>query len=224
MNSLSHPLIFSQKGKTAPHPPWMLQLRDPADETNDLGRRIVAWKHVQQTFMFLATRLREDLQNNHCASLLASLVRVAYNRDERSLRKQLSDYGLALSEAGKEAVGNAGSMTKDAYAVSGEPPSVDRDELAAIALSIRKLRAPEKVARRVPYKPAADAEAVSWAYEEAQRQKRSTTDIETAKVAAKIDDVHGVNTWLKDIEEASEHKQTGEAFANVLGLNKNANM
>ena len=174
--------------------------------------------------MFLARGLQEDLENNHRASLIASLVRVAYNQDERRLRKQLSDYGLALSEAGRETVGKTSSMTEDAYAVSRESPSVDRDELAAIALSIRKPRAPEKVVRRIPYEPAADAEAVSQAYEEAQKQKQkqSATDIEAAKEAAKTDDVHGVNTWLKDIEDASEHKQTEEAFANVLGLNKNA--
>ena len=217
MNSLSHPLTILQKGKTAPPPLWMLNLRDPADETNDLGRRIVAWKHVQRTFQYLSRRLYKDLENNQRASLLASLVRIVYNQDERRLRKQLSDYGLSLFEAGRDAVENTGPMTEDAYAMSGESSSADRAELEAIARSIRKSKV-----RKIPVYNGltADAETVSQAYEEAQKQ--SVVDIEAAKEAAKIDDVQGVNTWLKDIEEASEHKQTGEAFANVLDLNKKA--
>jgi non-canonical poly(A) RNA polymerase PAPD5/7 len=189
----------------------MLKLRDPADETNDLGRRIVAWKHIQATFKYQNRRLHKDLEVNERASLLATFLRVVYNTDERTLRKQLSSYGLSLSEAG--------AMPDDVYAMSGETLSADHGELDDIAQSIKKYRGP---IRKVPFQkgPVADAEAVSRAYEEAKKQPAA--DIEAAMEAAKTDDVQGINTWLKDIEEASEHKQTGDAFANILGLNKKA--
>lgn len=206
----------------------MLKLRDPADETNDLGRRIVALKHVQATFKKLNRRLLVDLKENHRPSLLAPFLRGVYNKDQRARREQLSSYGWSLSKAGrqyassdlsKEANENTGTVTEDAYAIPGEPLSADRGELDAIAQSIRKYRGP---VRKVSLKdgPVTAAENVSQAYEEAE--KHVVADIEAAKEAAKTDDVQGINTWLKDIEEASEHKQTGEVFADILGLNRKA--
>lgn len=156
------------------------------------------------------------------------MLRVVYNEEERARRKQLSSYGLSLSEAGrqytssdlsKRADESTGASTQDAYAMSGEPLSADRGELDAIAQSIRKYRGPVRKIRS-HNGPVADAEAVSQACEEAQ--KRSVAGMDAAKEAAKIDDVKGINTWLKDIEEASEHKQTTEAFSNILGWNKKA--
>ena len=74
-----------------PLPQWMLTLRDPADETNDLGRKTVAWKHVRATWKLLLDQLRVDTQANTRASLLARLVGTAYTL-QRTQRKRLAEY------------------------------------------------------------------------------------------------------------------------------------
>lgn len=204
----------------------MLNLRDPADETNDLGRKTIAWKHIQATFRSLDRCLRKDLEGNQRPSLLAPFVREVYHPQQRAHRTRLRNYGQSLSEGGrqytpsdlsKEAAEHTDAMTDDTDIMPGEPLSAGHGELDAIAKSIRKIRGP---VRMLPLNdgPVAEAEAVSQAFEAANKQ--SLADIERAREAAKIDDVQGIKTWLKDVEQASEHKQTGEAFAHILGLNK----
>ncbi|KAH9861870.1 hypothetical protein J1614_011623, partial [Plenodomus biglobosus] len=63
-----------EEGITKPLPPYMLCLRDPADPTNDLGRKGVAIKHVQATFRSLLRRLENDLQMKTRPTFLGPLV------------------------------------------------------------------------------------------------------------------------------------------------------
>jgi len=74
----------------------MLCLRDPADETNDLGRKAIAIKHVQTTFKNLAINLDRNMAMNTRASLLGPLVGSTYmlNKERRS---KLQQYGSKLS-------------------------------------------------------------------------------------------------------------------------------
>jgi non-canonical poly(A) RNA polymerase PAPD5/7 len=44
----------TQEGKLKSLPPYMLLLRDPANETHDLGCKAIAIKHLQTTFKALA--------------------------------------------------------------------------------------------------------------------------------------------------------------------------
>jgi len=74
----------------------MLCLRDPADETNDLGRKGIAIKHVQATFAHLHRTLAQDVKANTRVSLLTPLVGTSYMLNlER--RKKLRDYGVRVS-------------------------------------------------------------------------------------------------------------------------------
>lgn len=70
----------------------MLSLRDPADETNDLGRKGIAIKHVQATFRSLLDQLEQDVKANTRHSLLAPLVGPSYRLNEER-RAKLHRYG-----------------------------------------------------------------------------------------------------------------------------------
>lgn len=74
----------------------MLSLRDPADETNDLGRKGIAIKHVQATFGKLIQQLEHDMKANTRESLLGPSVGSSYklNVDRRA---QLRSYGVRLT-------------------------------------------------------------------------------------------------------------------------------
>jgi non-canonical poly(A) RNA polymerase PAPD5/7 len=75
----------------------MLCLRDPADETNDLGRKAIAIKHVQATFKQLCFNLNRDMAANVRASLLAPLVGTSYMLNKQR-RERLRHYGYTLSK------------------------------------------------------------------------------------------------------------------------------
>lgn len=74
----------------------MLCIRDPADETNDLGRKGIAIKHVQATFRHLCYNLDRDLAVNTRPSQLGPLVGNSYmlNKERRA---SLRHYGNTLS-------------------------------------------------------------------------------------------------------------------------------
>ena len=82
--------------------PFRLFLQDPADYTNDLGRKAGKIKHVQKTFESLSHRLRESLnreavsnpQTEKGSALLAPLVEANYTGFEQ-LRKRLHDSATA---------------------------------------------------------------------------------------------------------------------------------
>lgn len=75
----------------------MLCLRDPADETNDLGRKGIAIKHVQTTFAHLHAALTRDVNTNTRHSLLTRLVGTSYMLN-LPRRNKLRDYGMQLSQ------------------------------------------------------------------------------------------------------------------------------
>ncbi|UPX09446.1 Polynucleotide adenylyltransferase [Ascochyta rabiei] len=105
-----------EEGHTPPLPAWMLTLRDPADETNDLGRKTIAWKHIQTTFGNLAVKLREDVKVNTRPSLLAPHVGPMYMLHQ-ARRKRLTKYGeYVATEGGKHA--EMGEMTRSFRKVS----------------------------------------------------------------------------------------------------------
>lgn len=73
----------------------MLCIRDPADETNDLGRKGIAIKHVQATFRRLSNNLDRDLISNTRYSLLGPLVGTSYILNKER-RQKLRDYGYKV--------------------------------------------------------------------------------------------------------------------------------
>jgi len=70
----------------------MLSLRDPADETNDLGRKGIAIKHVQATFRDLHKNLLLDVKFNKRASILCPVVGTSYML-QLERRRKLQNYG-----------------------------------------------------------------------------------------------------------------------------------
>lgn len=73
----------------------MLCLRDPADETNDLGRKGIFIKHVQATLRDLLSNLQRDMKSNTCKSLLEPFIGPTEMLD-RERRKRLENYGKHL--------------------------------------------------------------------------------------------------------------------------------
>jgi non-canonical poly(A) RNA polymerase PAPD5/7 len=90
----------------------MLCLRDPADNTNDLGRKAIAIKHVQTTFK----KLCHDLDRNHVlntrASLLGPLVGTSYMLNKER-RFKLQNYGQRLSEQVHKSLAAKAKMVRE---------------------------------------------------------------------------------------------------------------
>ncbi|OAG11389.1 uncharacterized protein CC84DRAFT_1064587, partial [Paraphaeosphaeria sporulosa] len=80
-------------GTTKPLPNYVLSLRDPADETNDLGRKATSILHAQATLRYLIANIIENLNANNRPSLLAEIVGEVYARD-RVRRERLTEHGL----------------------------------------------------------------------------------------------------------------------------------
>ncbi|KAL6707565.1 hypothetical protein ACN47E_003914 [Coniothyrium glycines] len=98
LDKVSEPILTSalktkrESGELNPLPRYMLSLRDPADETNDLGRKGVAIKHIQATFKALHADLAWHLKINTRPSLLGSLVGPVYMLNKER-RFRLDKYG-----------------------------------------------------------------------------------------------------------------------------------
>lgn len=129
-----------KEGTRPPLPTWMFTLRDPADETNDLGRKTVAWKHVRVTLQSLLRIIRTDVAQNTRVSLLGALVGPIYAQ-QQSHRKKLAEYGRSLAQASRQHVSASPVVEESAEANAPEHAVSQRsqvlDELAAIARRIR---------------------------------------------------------------------------------------
>ncbi|OAL51908.1 hypothetical protein IQ07DRAFT_564417 [Pyrenochaeta sp. DS3sAY3a] len=106
-----------QKGSSKTLPPYMLSLRDPADRTNDLGRKGITIKHLQRTFKSLYTSLYNGVKLNNTPSVLGPLVEASY-RINHSRRRTLRKYGKSLANqenSGEKAPGvdNTASMIRE---------------------------------------------------------------------------------------------------------------
>lgn len=185
----------------------MLTLRDPADETNDLGRKTVAWKHVRATWKLLLDQLRVDTQANTRASLLARLVGPAYTL-QRTQRKRLAEYGQSLAEAGRHHnLARQSSLTGmeagvGAYPASADGQTSDLDQLAAIAQTIRN-------GKSVASEPVASGPVAS-----------ESVASESELTVGTNEEHEGWQPWLTDVAKKSDHEDTGDAFSGLLGLDK----
>lgn len=190
-----------------PLPQWMLTLRDPADETNDLGRKTVAWKHVRATWKLLLDQLRVDTQANTRASLLARLVGPAYTL-QRTQRKRLAEYGQSLAEAGRHHnLARQSSLTGmeagvGAYPASADGQTSELDQLAAIAQTIRN-------GKSVASEPVASGPVAS-----------ESVASESELTVGTNEEHEGWQPWLTDVAKKSDHEDTGDAFSGLLGLDK----
>ncbi|KAJ4303397.1 hypothetical protein N0V90_002290 [Kalmusia sp. IMI 367209] len=79
-------------GNHEPLPNYMLCLRDPADDTNDLGRKGVSILHLQATLRSLVNTMIKDVKANTRHSLLANVVGDIY-ATTRKRRNKLEYHG-----------------------------------------------------------------------------------------------------------------------------------
>jgi non-canonical poly(A) RNA polymerase PAPD5/7 len=75
----------------------MLSLRDPADATNDLGRKGIAIKHVQATLAEISGRLAGAVRHNTLQTMLSPLVDPVYMLNKEN-RLRLRNYGINLTK------------------------------------------------------------------------------------------------------------------------------
>jgi non-canonical poly(A) RNA polymerase PAPD5/7 len=105
----------------------MLSLRDPADETNDLGRKGIAIKHVQVTFKDLSFQLEFDTRVNARPSILGPLVGTSYMHDYERRRK-LRTHGQRLLDGMQKSLSAKAKAIRDAEKIKPEEP-VDPEAL-----------------------------------------------------------------------------------------------
>lgn len=176
----------------------MLALRDPADETNDLGRKFVAFKHAQMTFKRLESELNKDVGMNIKFNLLGNLVGPLY-RLEQVLRSRLSVYGRSLIKAGRYHGSLSQNSSANVAAGAVYRPTLDfgqAPDLEQLATTAKQIRQGEIV------------------------------DEHKARAVKGQDKTEGggsnVHTWLSEVGDIPDHRETGEAFSNLLGLNNKA--
>ncbi|KAH7091088.1 hypothetical protein FB567DRAFT_264407 [Paraphoma chrysanthemicola] len=99
------------EGDLQPLPDYMLCLRDPADATNDLGRKGIAIKHVQATFRQLCFELDHDLARNTRHSQLGILVGTSYMLNKEQ-RENLRHYGHSLARQLQTSLAKTANMVK----------------------------------------------------------------------------------------------------------------
>lgn len=105
----------------------MLSLRDPADPTNDLGRKAIAIKHVQQTLKALYYTLDRDVRMNTRTSLLSTLVGPSYML-YKARRHKLAAYGKRLSEDNKKLLAiQAREVREGAKSLESSPSAPKED-------------------------------------------------------------------------------------------------
>jgi non-canonical poly(A) RNA polymerase PAPD5/7 len=113
----------------------MLSLRDPADETNDLGRKGIAIKHVQATLRELHYQLLFDAKVNTRPSILGPLVGSSYML-QLERRRRLQQYGRSLMDKEQKHLSYIARAVREAdrpgqskpEQAVGEKPPKDADE------------------------------------------------------------------------------------------------
>ena len=102
----------------------MLSLRDPADETNDLGRKGIAIKHVQATIADICGKLSGALRHNTLHTTLTPLVDPVFMLNKQS-RYQLHKYGKSLSNDLHLSLASTAKAIRDAEAASAATPRAE---------------------------------------------------------------------------------------------------
>ncbi|KAH4819838.1 hypothetical protein HBH61_030380 [Parastagonospora nodorum] len=114
-------------GKIKPLPEYMLCLRDPADPTNDLGRKAIAIKHVQKTLKALYYTLDRDVRMNTRISLLSTLIGPSYML-YKERRHKLAEYGKLLSDKNKKRLAVQAREVRESTKSLESSPSEGKEE------------------------------------------------------------------------------------------------
>jgi non-canonical poly(A) RNA polymerase PAPD5/7 len=115
----------------------MLCLRDPADETNDLGRKGACIKHVQKTFKHIAWKLDAQLRTGKTAfahSFLQTMVGDTYMLNF-ARRQRLEQEGRALLASMKSSFAYTAQAIRDEEKVKAQ----DGQNAAEQAMKLRQI-------------------------------------------------------------------------------------
>jgi hypothetical protein len=130
-------LTLSQNKEHKPLPSYMLCLRDPADETNDLGRKGACIKHVQKTFKHIAWKLDAQLRTGKTAfahSFLQTMVGDTYMLNF-ARRQRLEQEGRALLASMKSSFAYTAQAIRDEEKVKAQ----DGQNAAEQAMKLRQI-------------------------------------------------------------------------------------
>lgn len=105
----------------------MLSLRDPADETNDLGRKGVAIRHFQATCRSLYQHVEYNTKTNTRASLLGPLVGPSYQLNN-ARRRKLEAYGRRLMTQMQSSLAAKAQAIRDAENAENTGSTEDTSE------------------------------------------------------------------------------------------------
>jgi non-canonical poly(A) RNA polymerase PAPD5/7 len=110
----------------------MLCLRDPADETNDLGRKGICIKHVQTTFRHLGKKLHKDLSVNTRHSLLKPLVGDTFSLN-KVRRERLDAEGRAVLHTMQNSIAHTAKAIREEEAVAAQEERTEKHKLAQLS-------------------------------------------------------------------------------------------
>jgi non-canonical poly(A) RNA polymerase PAPD5/7 len=125
----------------------MLSLRDPADETNDLGRKGTAIKHVQATLRDLHYQLVFDTKVKTRPSILAPLVGSSYML-QLERRRKLQGYGQYLEQEEQRALSQKAKAVRDADRLGESMPEQAVDK-GALKKEIEEEETKQRLAREL---------------------------------------------------------------------------
>jgi non-canonical poly(A) RNA polymerase PAPD5/7 len=173
----------------------MLSLRDPADETNDLGRKGIAIKHVQVTLRDLHYQLVFDTKVNTRPSILGPLVGSSYML-QLERRRRLKGYGQFLEQQEQRTLSQKAKAVREADRLGQSIPEQAMDE------GIQETDTKEEEALK---KEIAEEETK-------QRLAREQRDREWQRLADER------NERLRNEAEKTSVLEHGDAVASILGM------
>jgi non-canonical poly(A) RNA polymerase PAPD5/7 len=173
----------------------MLSLRDPADETNDLGRKGIAIKHVQVTLRDLHYQLVLDTKANTRPSILGPLVGSSYML-QLERRRRLKGYGQFLEQQEQRTLSQKAKAVREADRLGQSIPEQAMDE------GIQETDTEEEEALK---KEIAEEETK-------QRLAREQRDREWQRLADER------NERLRNEAEKTSVLEHGDAVASILGM------
>lgn len=146
------------------------------------------------TLRAMLRSLRSGVVHNTRKSLLAPLVGPVYML-QRGHREKLSEYGSSLAQAARqyEAVDNV-SQAQQLVGRKIREAALQAPALADLAATARLIRENDSTGNQ------------------SDRQAGALGNVKGEE--------DGLNPWLNDIEGITQHKETREAFCNLLGLDK----
>jgi non-canonical poly(A) RNA polymerase PAPD5/7 len=192
----------------------MLSLRDPADETNDLGRKGIAIKHVQVTLRYLRDQLIRDTKANTRPSILSPLVGTSYML-QLERRKKLQNYGRFWWQTEhKDLARLATEMREAGSAQEASSPVLNLDGGVVQRSSEIEAAVPKALTKQAK-EEAKGEEALKKHIEEEETRLRLAREVRD-EVWKKLTEER--NARLRKEAEKTSLLEHGDAMTSILGM------